>query len=253
MLLRGGWAALNIFLATIVVATPTMLAGLFRVRWPRFYDWGARGWARWILRGSGTPVQLVGMENVQRDSPLIFVSNHHSWYDVFALAAVVPRRFRFVAKKELERLPLFGRAWKAAGHISVDRSNRVSAIQSLDEAGRLIREDGGSVILFAEGTRSRDGKLLPFKKGAFMLALHTGIDIVPTAVCWTREILPKGGWRIRPGPIMVRFGEPVRTADFAVAERDALMKEVRQRIEDLLAEAPPAPQLVAQLPQADAP
>src|SRR5690606_15934022 len=133
--------------------------------------------------------------------------------------------------KELARIPLFGTAWQAAGHISVDRSDRASAIQSLDEAGRLLRKDNSSVVIFPEGTRSPTGELLPFKKGAFMLALRTGVDIIPVAVLGTRRIQPKGGWRIRSGRIILRFGEPIPVAQYSEAERDDLIELVRSRIQ----------------------
>jgi 1-acyl-sn-glycerol-3-phosphate acyltransferase len=138
-----------------------------------------------------------------------------------------------VAKKELERIPFFGPSWKAAGHISVDRQDRASAIRSLERAGQVIREDHSSVIIFPEGTRSEDGTLLPFKKGAFMLAIQTGVDIIPTAVIGTRAILPKGAWRVRSGPITVRFGAPIRTTGYTEKNREALIHVVRERIEEL--------------------
>lgn len=228
------WVVVNMLLATGLVAGSTVVFSLCRIRRARFYDWVSWSWAVWILRISATPVRVEGLEHVRQDVPQIFVSNHRSWYDIFALAAVTPKRSRFVAKKELERIPLFGRGWKAAGHISVDRSDRASAKRSMEQAGRTIKEDESSVILFAEGTRSADGSLLPFKKGAFMLGIHTGIEIVPTAILGSGEIMPKGGWRIRPGPIMVRFGKPVRTEDYGEADRDKLSRVVRDRVQDLL-------------------
>ncbi|MFW6201263.1 MAG: lysophospholipid acyltransferase family protein, partial [Gemmatimonadota bacterium] len=148
------------------------------------------------------------------------------------------KRYRFIAKKELARIPIFGHAWIAAGHISVDRSNRAAAIESLQRAGRLVREDNSSVVIYPEGTRSPTGRMLPFKKGAFMLALHTGIEIVPVAVSGTRAILAKGEWRVRPGPIHVRFGEPVRPQDYGMERREQLIRTVRDRIAAMRTDAP---------------
>jgi 1-acyl-sn-glycerol-3-phosphate acyltransferase len=236
-LIRTLWAALNLVVVTAVLAIIVMIAALLRVRNYALYDWAARTWAGRMLRVSGAELEVEGLENVRADEPQIFVANHVSWHDVFALAVAIPKRYRFVAKKELARIPLFGPAWKIAGHIAIDRSDRAAAIQSLNEAGRVLRQDNSSVVIFPEGTRSPDGRLLPFKKGAFMLALHTGVDIVPVAILGTRHILPKGAWRVRPGKIIVRFGEPVRVADYTEETRDALMDEVRRRIERML-EAP---------------
>lgn len=233
-MIRSAWVYLNLFVGTILIASIVIIAALFRVRGPGIYDWAARAWARWILWASGTPVTCEGLEHIRADRPQVFVANHVSWYDVYALAAAIPKRYRFVAKKELARIPIFGTAWQAAGHISVDRSDRASAIQSLDEAGRLLRKDNSSVVIFPEGTRSPTGELLPFKKGAFMLALRTGVDIIPVAVLGTRRIQPKGGWRIRSGRIILRFGEPIPVAQYSEAERDDLIELVRSRIQALL-------------------
>ena len=237
-MIRTVWVYLNLLVGTFVIASTVVIAAILRVRQGRFYDWAGRSWARWILWASGTPVIVEGLENVRLDRPQIFASNHVSWYDVYALGKVIPKRYRFVAKKELARIPIFGTAWKAAGHVSVDRSNRASAIQSLEAAGRLLHKDNSSVVIFPEGTRSPTGELLPFKKGAFMLALHTGVDIVPVAVLGTRRIQPKGGWRIRSGKIIVRFGEPVETRRFTEETRDELIAEVRARIAEMLENSP---------------
>ncbi len=237
-MIRSLWLELNIAVGTLLLGSLVIVASLFRVRGD-LYWWASRTWSRWLVWASGCPVVVEGIENIAADRPQIIASNHVSHFDVIALAANIPKPFRFVAKKELARIPLFGTAWKAAGHISVDRADRASAVASLDAAGALIRQDHSSVVIFPEGTRSTIAGLLPFKKGAFMLALRTGIEIVPAAVLGTRRILPKGAWRLRSGPVIVRFGAPIATTRYDEETRDALMELVRSRIEDLLA-APPA-------------
>ena len=236
--LRTAWLELNIGVATFLLGLLVIVASLLGIK-GNVHWWAARTWSRWLLRASGCRVTVEGIENIAPDRPQIFASNHVSHFDVIALAANIPKRFRFIAKKELARIPLFGTAWKAAGHIEVDRADRASAVASLDAAGRLIRQDNSCVVIFPEGTRSSDGALQPFKKGAFMLALHTGVEIVPAAVLGTRRILPKGAWRLRSGPVIVRFGAPIDTTRYDEAARDALIDVVRGRIEQLL-EAPPA-------------
>lgn len=231
-MIRTVWFCLNLFVATALEGGRVLIASLFRVRGDVYWT-ASRTWARWLVWATGCRVTVEGRENIAMDRPQVFASNHVSHVDVVAIAANLPKPFRFVAKKELERIPLFGPAWKAAGHISVDRGDRSSAVASLDAAGKLIREDNSSVVIFPEGTRSTNG-LLPFKKGAFMLALRTGVEIVPVAVLGTKAILPKGAWRLRPGPITVRFGVPIDTRPFDEDSRDALMEEVRTRIEGLL-------------------
>lgn len=231
------WVWVNAVLATLYVGPVVIVAALLGIRDRRVYDWAPRYWSKWILFSSGAPVRLEGMDRISREHPQIFVSNHVSWFDVWVLATYLPMDYRFVAKKELERVPVFGAAWKAAGHISIDRSDRKSAIRSLERAGETIRRENASVVIFPEGTRSHDGTLQAFKKGAFMLALHTGVPIVPVAVIGSERVLAKGSWRVRRLPIIVRFGEPIETRGFTEEDRDELVQLTYDRVRALL-EAP---------------
>lgn len=232
-MIRTIWVAINVLASTIPFSLLVVI-GSYLGASSRFYDQIPRYWARWILWATGVHVDVQGVENLSPDSAQIIVSNHVSWYDVLALAAWTPKRYRFVAKKELSRVPLWGHAWVAAGHISVDRTDNQSAVASLDQAGRTILEDNSSVIIFAEGTRSRTGELQPFKKGAFILALQNGIDIVPTAVQGTHHIMSRDSWRIRSGRIIVRYGPPVAPAGYDIRRRDELIARVRSEVEQML-------------------
>jgi 1-acyl-sn-glycerol-3-phosphate acyltransferase len=232
-MIRTIWVAINVLASTIPFSLLVVI-GSYLGASSRFYDQIPRYWARWILWATGVSVDVQGVENLSPDSAQIIVSNHVSWYDVLALAAWTPKRYRFVAKKELSRVPLWGHAWVAAGHISVDRTDNQSAVASLDQAGRTILEDNSSVIIFAEGTRSRTGELQPFKKGAFILALQNGIDIVPTAVQGTHHIMSRDSWRIRSGRIIVRYGPPVSPAGYDIRRRDELIARVRSEVEQML-------------------
>jgi 1-acyl-sn-glycerol-3-phosphate acyltransferase len=236
-MIRGIWAWLNGAIATMVIGPMVIGATLLGLGRPAFHDWAGRTWSRWNLAAGGARVTVEGLENIDLASPQILVGNHQSWFDVFAVAANIPKTFHFVAKKELERVFLFGRAWKAARHISIDRSNQASAIASLDRAGQQMRAENSAVVVFAEGTRSPTDDLLPFKKGAFMLALHTGVPIVPFAVAGSRRMFPKGAWRVRSGPIILRFGTPIPTAGLGPADRDTLMDRVRDEVRRMRDEA----------------
>jgi 1-acyl-sn-glycerol-3-phosphate acyltransferase len=232
-MIRTVWVAIHVVLATIPFSLLVVI-GSYLGAGSRFYDQIPRWWARWILWASNVRVDVLGLENVSLEDAQIIVANHSSWYDVLALAAYMPKRYRFVAKKELARVPLFGHAWQAAGHISVDRSDNQRAVASLDQAGRTIREDNSSVIIFPEGTRSATGELQPFKKGAFVLALHNGIDVVPVGVQGAFRIMSRNGWRVRAGRIIVRFGRPVSPSDFDIRRRDEMIARVRSDVEQLL-------------------
>jgi 1-acyl-sn-glycerol-3-phosphate acyltransferase len=234
--IRTAWVVLNLVVISIPLCTLVILYAFFAPG-HRVLQWAPRLWSRWLLWASGVDVRVEGVEHVALDAPQVITPNHVSWYDVLAIAACLPKRYRFIAKKELARVPLWGRAWQAVGHIAVDRENRQIAIESLDRAGRLVRGDGSAIIIFPEGTRSATGELQPFRKGAFMLALHNGLDIVPAAVLGSRRILPKGGWRVRAGTIILRFGPAVTVRGLDTSARDPLIDRVRASIEAMLGDS----------------
>ena len=199
----------------------------------RSCDSVARRWSRAVLKLAGVSVQVDGVENLALDGAFIIVANHESWFDVWALAGCLPIDARFAAKKELERIPVFGRAWRACGHISIDRADRTSAIESMTRAGLQIREQSLNMVFFAEGTRCPDGTLHPFKKGPFVMAIEGGVSIVPVGLVGSRAIMPKGSLRIRRGAIVVRVGEPISVVGMEHADRDGLRDRVRNAVAQL--------------------
>jgi 1-acyl-sn-glycerol-3-phosphate acyltransferase len=212
--------------ATLVLGCVAIGASLLRVR-GRIYYHVARSWARVILWASASPVIIEGMDAIDWSVPNVVVANHISDFDVLALAASIPVPYAFVAKKELERIPFFGTAWKAAGHISIDRSDREKAVQSLRRAGEKMRREKSVVIIFPEGTRSRTGETQPFKKGAFVLAQEARVRIVPVAISGSDRIKRPGSPRIHPGPIHLRFLPPMDPSSFAGQPVDRFMDAVR--------------------------
>lgn len=199
-------------------------------------DQAGRRWGQLILKLSGAGVALENEEVLDPDRPQILVANHQSWYDVLALIAAVPGRSVFVAKKELRKIPLFGPASEACGHIFIDRTDRSQSIQSLRDANKRLDEASPTIIMFPEGTRSGTGALGPFKKGAFVLAIQSGVDIVPAAITGSREIMRKGSWKIRPGAtINVRFGEPISVDGLTLDDRNQLTERARQAVAELQA------------------
>lgn len=200
-----------------------------------------RRWARGILRAARVPVEVTGLENLPDEGSAILVANHESWFDVFALVASLPVDYRFVGKVELTRIPLFGPAWVASGHIAIDRRDREKAIESLARAGEILHREPVVVVMFPEGTRSPDGELLPFKKGAFVLAGQTGVPLVPTGIRGSRAVMPKGSWRVRPGTIRVRIGHPIATTGMGAEERDRLLAAARASVQELRSALPESP------------
>jgi 1-acyl-sn-glycerol-3-phosphate acyltransferase len=226
-MIRVLWYYLVLFVSTIYHAAGAILGGIFRVRHHPggVYDWAGADWARGILRAAGTPVHAVGLEHIPQGQPVIYASNHSSMFDIWALFATLPGSVRFVAKRELFRIPFLGAAMRAAGHIPIDRTVKARAFQAYDEAARIIRR-GFSPVVFPEGTRSRTGELLPFKNAPFALAIAAQVPVVPVYVHHTFEILPKGAWRLHPRPIRLLVAPPIPTAGLAAEDREALRDRV---------------------------
>jgi 1-acyl-sn-glycerol-3-phosphate acyltransferase len=204
----------------------------------------ARFWARLNLAAFGIRVRTRRLAHLDPKATYVFMANHRSHLDVLAvIAALGEFQLRWVAKRELTRVPFFGWALKRAGHIIVDRGDHAQAVATLRAAERQT-DAGISVIIFPEGTRAPTAEaLLPFKKGGFMLAIQTGLPIVPIAVRGSLPLLPKKGWRIRAGTIEVVVGAPILVAG---VPREELMARVRGFLQtqlDLPADAPAAPEV----------
>lgn len=196
----------------------------------------ARQWVRSILASCRIQVDSEGLEALDLEVPYVIMSNHQSVFDVAAIVASWPRSFRFVAKRELTWIPLFGWALVLGGHVIIDRSRHARAVASLERAAHRIRE-GTHVIIFPEGTRSRTGELGPFKSGGFHLALQAQVPLLPVSICGSREITPSHSLRVESGRIRVRYGEPIPTAGLSSEDRTALKERVRRAIERGLAPA----------------
>ena len=200
------------------------------------YDSSERRWARKVLKASGVDVRTKGLDRVPTDSPVVFVANHQSFFDILSLASVLPDSHRFVAKRELAKMPVMGGSLKAAGHIFIDRQRRQSAFESYQKAAEKVKA-GMSAVVFGEGTRSRTGNLLPFKKGPFVLAIAAQVPVVPVYCANTFGILPKGSIWIRPRPITLYFGEPIPTDGMDYEHRRELLKKTQSVIEGFCVDA----------------
>ncbi len=191
-------------------------------------------WARAIVFVTGCRVSVDFRQPLPRDGIYVFMSNHVSSADIWVLLAVLPVRVRFIAKKQLGRIPFLGWGIRAARFIFIDRQNPAAARRSINAAAVRIR-GGDSVLMFPEGTRSADGKLATLKQGGFHLAMSAGVPIVPVAVAGTRACSPKGSFWVRPGAVHVTVGEPIATAGLADGDRPTLIERVHGTIANMLA------------------
>jgi len=196
----------------------------------------ARGWSKFILWLYGIRVHMKGAENIQPGRNYVYAANHASMFDIPTVIGTIPDQIRLVLKKELTRIPFWGWALKYGGYISIDRSNPIAAQKSLEAAAEKIRK-GTSVLLFVEGTRTRDGKLQPFKRGAFALAAQSGIPILPVTINNSYKILPKGSLKVRPQDIELVIDKEIPTKGIDGKEAELkLMNAVRSIVEKNFAE-----------------
>ncbi|MGD8264441.1 MAG: lysophospholipid acyltransferase family protein [Desulfobacterales bacterium] len=186
----------------------------------------ARLWARSILFVSRIKVTVNGLSNVDPSKSFIYMSNHQSNFDIPVLLAYIPGQFRWLAKAELFKIPIFGHGMRGAGYISIDRFNRDSAFQSIDQAAKKIK-GGVSVMIFPEGTRSKDGRIRPFKKGGFIMALNSGVPIVPVIVRGTWPIMSKDSLRINRGNVYLDIKQPIDTHGYTRDNKQLLIDRVR--------------------------
>jgi 1-acyl-sn-glycerol-3-phosphate acyltransferase len=196
-----------------------------------------RRWARFLLRLSGVKVEVENVDVIDPDKPQILVANHGSWYDVLAMLDQIPGSFIFVAKKELFSIPIFGSAVLSCGHIFIDRKDRGQAFESLAAARKRLDEESPTIIMFPEGTRSETGEVQPFKKGAFVLGIQAGVDVVPAAITGARGVMRKGSWVIRPGTVRIQFGQPVSVQGYGIKDRNELTERVRAELIRMLDDA----------------
>ncbi|MFC1609811.1 lysophospholipid acyltransferase family protein [Myxococcota bacterium] len=215
------WSILWVSAALLIqVATFSQDAALFVPR---------RIWAPGLLWIAGARVEIRGRERVDYSVPHIFVFNHQSMADICVGFVSIPVPLRFIAKKVLAFVPFLGWFMWATGMVFVDRSKSRQAIRSLKKAGTKIRA-GANIIAFPEGTRTRDGRIQPFKKGIFVVAMEARVPIVPVAVEGAYNVLPRDGYRVRPGVIRVHIGQPIDPKKYGPGQVDRLIRDVRRQM-----------------------
>lgn len=189
----------------------------------------ARLWSRGLLLFSGVRLDVDYAVPLSPKQCFIYMANHQSVHDIPAMIVSLPGQTSLLAKESLFRIPIFGWAMKAGGFISIDRKNRSKAQESFNSA--VIRlQEGSSTMIYPEGTRSRDGRLQPFERGGFLLALKSGLPIVPVGLIGSMEVRRRGSYVVRPGRITVRYGRPVKVEDYGVRGKLELIQRVREEI-----------------------
>jgi 1-acyl-sn-glycerol-3-phosphate acyltransferase len=227
-LLWGLAADVFIFFWTIVLGTIAIVLTLV-TRSGYWVDVLGRFWCRGIVKVCGIEVEVRGIENLEPGRSYVLVSNHLSNFDIWCTLAELPLKIHFVAKKELTRLFVFGQALAVSDHIVIDRQRPEAAVEEINRRIAAQMSGGFCILFYAEGTRSPDGAIGPFKKGGTVLALRTGLPLVPLSVSGTRKFLPKRSMIIRPGgKVRLVLDKPIETKGVSMEERDALTARVRE-------------------------
>jgi 1-acyl-sn-glycerol-3-phosphate acyltransferase len=230
-MLRTATAAIALTLFILLAGPFLLLHAWITGRPDLLYRVGSQG-VILIAWAAGLRTRIEGREKIP-PGVVLFMANHTSFVDPVPIAQAIPRRVAFLAKVSLFKLPVVGWAFRLADFVPVDRSDRESAIESVELAAKKIKS-GASFLAYPEGTRSYDGRLLPFKRGVFVMAIRSGVPIVPVVAIGVHRLMPKGAWRIKPGEVLVRFGDPIETSRYSLEDRATLAAQVRMAMASLL-------------------
>ncbi|MGD9098691.1 MAG: lysophospholipid acyltransferase family protein [Desulfobacterales bacterium] len=223
------WLAMWVSLATLLVFPPITLLSLFSRTGNSMFIL-ARFWARIICGVAGVKIRTRGFDRIERGRSYVIIANHQSHFDGPALAlGLSGLQFRWIAKRELLKIPLFGHCLHSSRNIFIDRSNRERAVASIQEGMRRLPA-GVSVMCFAEGTRSPNGRIGHFKKGGFAAALDNGMPILPVTINGSRHVLPKGSAVFQSGTIELVVGQPIETHPYLPDRLDDLVADTRSMI-----------------------
>jgi 1-acyl-sn-glycerol-3-phosphate acyltransferase len=221
----------------VLIAAPIGMALALAFRWKSVLyvlgHWGVTIGASL----AGIRTRVAGREHLPRGRAVVFCSNHQSNIDPPILFRVLHPRLHVLFKRELVRLPLLGKVFLIGGFVPIDRGSREHSMAAIDQAAQSLM-DGHSFLTFPEGTRSRTGAMLPFKRGPFLMALKAQVPVVPVAIQGGTASMRRGSWIVRPTTVSVRIGAPVDTRGMGIADREKLADMVRARVEELLAQGP---------------
>jgi len=226
--LRSTLAWTGAVLATVLFGIPAIFAAFLPPRGDWFLLF-ARGWARTVLFLCGISVRLLHGERLRQAKSVIVAANHESFVDILVLLARVPLQVRFLAKRGVFGVPILGWSIRAAGFIPVDRGDRARGAATVEAALERLKK-GRSLVVFPEETRTRTGELSGFKKGSALLAIHSGLPLLPVGIAGTRRVLPGGSWILRPGPAVVAVGDRIDVAGRSSKERGDVTEQLREAV-----------------------
>ncbi|MCB1050126.1 MAG: 1-acyl-sn-glycerol-3-phosphate acyltransferase [Acidobacteria bacterium] len=221
------WFGAVAFAALILICAVLCMISLFFNR-KRLPTWVMRIWAGGFLKAAGVRLKVHGLENLER-GPSLYMSNHASVLDIPALVMALPVDLRFIYKKSLGYVPFVGWAMFLMGMVPIDRANRKNAIKSLDKAGNRIKR-GFQVLIFPEGTRTRDGQLLPFKKGGFLLAKQAKLPIVPVTILNSQKLCGRNSLLCRSGELEIVVHPPIDSQTVGSGKINDLLAQVTQTV-----------------------
>ena len=231
-MLRTIWAGFIAVLVTIPLALATLAVAALKSN-ARLIDGIIWLWATSIIRAAGIQLRAENTDVIDRKQRYIIIANHHGYFDIPCIFAAIPQPIRFMAKISLFKIPIFGWAIGRAGFIPIDRKNRRTAVKSFELAVDRIRK-GNTVVVFPEEGRSRERAMRPFQRGGFLLALRSGLPILPVAIVGTFDVFPANAKRVKPGPVTIKVGTPILTEGLTVREKDRLLNESREQILSML-------------------
>ena len=230
------WTDPLIVLSTILMGLLNLVVAMFDSGGDRQFLM-ARAWSKMLVRIMGMRMEVTGLENLEPGQHYIFAGNHRSYADTPALLSMLPGNFRFMAKEGLFKIPLLGHHLQVAGHIPVSLVNPRAALKSLHRAAEMIKQRPVSVLIFPEGGRT-DGTLEPFKEGAAIIGIKSGVPIVPFGLTGTRDVIRMHGVTIRGGVVQVRLGKPIPTQGLIFKKKTELTEQLRNDVAALLGVAP---------------
>lgn len=223
---------INVVLWTFLLGTLAIVLGFIDKK-GKLISFGIRCWSKILIFFSGVKIKIIGLENLKKDKNYIFASNHESNFDIPLIFSSINLHLVSIAKKELKKIPIFGWAMKSGQHIFIDRFNKIEALKSLKLAKNSIIKNPRSIIIFPEGTRSFDGKIKQFKKGGLSIAFDLEMDVVPIAVCGTRNVLKRGSIFIKPCPIQLRIGKPVNINQWKNKKKIDFANYIQKKVMDM--------------------